>query len=79
MRQLCTVLAAFAVFAPTALAQQDGPYKVLQTAQVGGEGGWDYIFADSEGRDGGFTFRAAQVTLLLLPTQRLRCRRSGHD
>ncbi|MBV8830696.1 MAG: hypothetical protein JO108_15830, partial [Acidobacteriaceae bacterium] len=50
MRQLCTVLLAFAVFAPTVLAQQDGPYKVLQTARVGGEGGWDYIFADSAGR-----------------------------
>jgi DNA-binding beta-propeller fold protein YncE len=50
MRQLCTVLAAFAVFALTVLAQQNGPYKVLQTARVGGEGGWDYIFADSAGR-----------------------------
>ncbi|MEI6243582.1 MAG: hypothetical protein WCQ64_00930 [Acidobacteriota bacterium] len=27
-----------------------GPYKVLQTAKVGGEGGTDYIFADSVGR-----------------------------
>src|ERR1700686_4870461 len=31
--------------APTA-----GPYKVLKTAKVGGEGGFDYIFADVEGR-----------------------------
>jgi DNA-binding beta-propeller fold protein YncE len=31
--------------APTA-----GPYKVLKTAKVGGEGGYDYIFADVEGR-----------------------------
>jgi DNA-binding beta-propeller fold protein YncE len=29
---------------------QDGPYKVLKTARVGGEGGWDYIFADAAGR-----------------------------
>jgi len=50
MRQLCTVLVTFAVFAPAAVAQQDGPYKVLKTARVGGEGGWDYIFADSAGR-----------------------------
>ena len=33
-----------------AVAQQDGPYKVLKTARVGGEGGWDYIFADDAGR-----------------------------
>src|SRR6201993_2237255 len=27
-----------------------GPYKVLKTAKVGGEGGFDYISADVEGR-----------------------------
>jgi len=27
-----------------------GPYKVLKTAKVGGEGGWDYIYADVAGR-----------------------------
>ena len=27
-----------------------GPYKVLKTAKVGGEGGYDYIFADSKAR-----------------------------
>ena len=27
-----------------------GSYKVLKTAKVGGEGGFDYIFADVEGR-----------------------------
>ena len=27
-----------------------GPYKVLKTAKVGGEGGTDYIFADTVGR-----------------------------
>lgn len=31
-------------------AQTDGPYKVLKTAKVGGEGGTDYIFADTAGR-----------------------------
>jgi DNA-binding beta-propeller fold protein YncE len=31
-------------------AQQAGPYKVLKTAKVGGEGGWDYIYADVAGR-----------------------------
>jgi len=31
--------------APTA-----GPYKVLKTAKVGGEGGFDYVYADTAGR-----------------------------
>ena len=33
-----------------ALAQQSGPYKVLKTAKVGGAGGFDYVYADAEGR-----------------------------
>src|SRR6202162_115650 len=35
----------FAQNAPT-----DGPYKVQKRAKVGGEGGFDYIFADVKGR-----------------------------
>ena len=31
-------------------AAAPGPYKVLKTAEVGGEGGFDYIFADVDGR-----------------------------
>lgn len=31
-------------------ASADGPYRVLKTARVGGEGGTDYIFADVVGR-----------------------------
>ncbi len=31
-------------------AESGGPYKVLKTARVGGEGGWDYIYADVAGR-----------------------------
>jgi DNA-binding beta-propeller fold protein YncE len=27
-----------------------GPYKILKTVKVGGEGGWDYIYADSAAR-----------------------------
>jgi DNA-binding beta-propeller fold protein YncE len=42
--------AAIATFAPIGSAQQTGPYKVLKSARVGGEGGWDYIYADSAGR-----------------------------
>src|SRR5437660_8607100 len=51
MRQFCLGLAAaIATLAPIASAQQGGPYKVLKTARVGGEGGWDYIYADAAGR-----------------------------
>ncbi len=44
--------AAIALLVSTASAQAptDGPYKVLKSARVGGEGGWDYIFADPVGR-----------------------------
>jgi uncharacterized protein YjiK len=31
-------------------APADGPYKVLKAAKVGGEGGFDYVTADSDGR-----------------------------
>lgn len=54
MRRILLVLAAaiatLAAPAMPGLAQQAGPYKVLKTARVGGEGGWDYIFADAAGR-----------------------------
>jgi hypothetical protein len=40
-----------AVAAAVAAAQSSsGPYKVLKSARVGGEGGWDYIYADAAGR-----------------------------
>ena len=42
--------AAVTIFALIGSAQQTGPYKVLKTARVGGEGGWDYIYADAAGR-----------------------------
>ena len=41
---------ALTAFAPLMKAAQSGPYKVLKTARVGGEGGWDYIHADVSGR-----------------------------
>ena len=42
---------AVALDAHFAAAQQSsGPYKVLKTARVGGEGGYDYIFADAKAR-----------------------------
>jgi hypothetical protein len=45
--------AALLTLASMGLSQQAttaGPYKVLKTAKVGGDGGYDYIFADVEGR-----------------------------
>jgi hypothetical protein len=51
MRQFCSVLAvAIATFAVIGLAQSAGSYKVLKAARVGGEGGWDYVYADAAGR-----------------------------
>ena len=40
--------AALAVFVVQGIAQ--GPYKILKTAKVGGDGGFDYVYADSAGR-----------------------------
>ena len=34
----------------TASAQTPGPYKVLSTTKVGGAGGFDYVYADSDNR-----------------------------
>jgi hypothetical protein len=51
MKQIWIAFAVvIASLAPIGLAQQAGPYKVLKTAKVGGEGGWDYIYADADGR-----------------------------
>src|SRR5262249_20408571 len=44
---LAMVAAGAAVVAQEA---STGPYKVLKTARVGGEGNWDYIYADVAGR-----------------------------
>jgi hypothetical protein len=51
MRRLTLLLTAgITVLAPLVLAQSTGPYKVIKTARVGGEGGTDYIYADAVGR-----------------------------
>ena len=47
------VVLAVAVSASIGMAQHApsaGPYKVLKTAKVGGDGGFDYVSADVEGR-----------------------------
>jgi hypothetical protein len=35
---------------PAQAPVQSGPYKILQTAKVGGDGGFDYVTADSDNR-----------------------------
>ena len=47
------LVAAVAILASMGLAQQaptNGPYKILKTAKVGGDGGFDYVYADVQGR-----------------------------
>jgi DNA-binding beta-propeller fold protein YncE len=49
MRRFCLLFVLVCI----GLAQQastSGPYKVLKTAKVGGEGGFDYVYADVAGR-----------------------------
>jgi DNA-binding beta-propeller fold protein YncE len=56
MRPFClavVVAAGIVMLASMGLAQKDaaaGPYKVIKTVKVGGEGGFDYISADVENR-----------------------------
>ncbi|MCU1222649.1 MAG: hypothetical protein JWQ42_742 [Edaphobacter sp.] len=45
---VCT--AAMLSMAVAGFAQQAGPYKLLKTTKVGGEGGFDYVYADSAAR-----------------------------
>jgi DNA-binding beta-propeller fold protein YncE len=45
--------AAITIFALYAFAEPapiDAPYKLVKTAKVGGAGGFDYVFADADGR-----------------------------
>jgi DNA-binding beta-propeller fold protein YncE len=56
MRPSCLVFVlavGIAMLASLGLAQKAptaGPYNMLKTAKVGGEGGFDYVFADAAGR-----------------------------
>src|SRR5262252_2586465 len=54
MYRFAVVLTTVIVFAVAiGSAQQPlatGPYKVLKTVRAGGEGNWDYIYADVAGR-----------------------------
>jgi DNA-binding beta-propeller fold protein YncE len=52
-RAFLAAIASFSMFVGIGSAWQGGnpgPYKVLKSARVGGEGGWDYIYADAAGR-----------------------------
>jgi DNA-binding beta-propeller fold protein YncE len=51
MKKLLTFGAVgFAALASFGFAQDSGPYKVLKVAKVGGDGGFDYVYADDAGR-----------------------------
>jgi YVTN family beta-propeller protein len=53
MQRFVAIVASALVFGiavGSAQPSSGGPYKVLKTARVGGEGGWDYIYADAAGR-----------------------------
>ncbi|MDP9049363.1 MAG: hypothetical protein M3O31_01370 [Acidobacteriota bacterium] len=47
---MAVAVAVAAIMPISMMAQTDGPYKVITRAKVGGEGGWDYIYADADGR-----------------------------
>jgi hypothetical protein len=46
-----TILALMLLFSGLARAQDSGPYKILKIQLVGGDGGFDYVTADSDGRN----------------------------
>ncbi len=54
MRRFLSLLTiGLTIVAATSFAQQpagEGPYHILKTAKVGGDGGFDYVYADSDGR-----------------------------
>jgi YVTN family beta-propeller protein len=49
-RRLSLTLAALAATLTPTLLAQTGPYKVLSTTKLGGDGGWDYLAADAPTR-----------------------------
>ena len=50
MRRFGLVLVMSATIGSAQAASGDGPYHVLKTVKVGGEGGFDYVYADADGR-----------------------------
>ena len=49
MRRLLIVATAIAI-SGIGLVAQEGSYKVLKVVKAGGDGGFDYVYADSAGR-----------------------------
>ena len=50
MLRFCLVLTMFTAFGLAQQAPAGGPYRVLKTAKVGGEGGYDYVSLDVDAR-----------------------------
>lgn len=48
--QMMRLVAVAALAVTQVIGQTPGGYKVIKTAKVGGEGGFDYVYADSAGR-----------------------------
>src|SRR6185437_9891279 len=48
---VAVALAAAISFSAFAYGQDAGPYKILRTQKVGGDGGFDYVTADPDGRN----------------------------
>ena len=65
--QFTAVLLTLALYGWTQTAPAAEPYKVVNTAKVGGAGGFDYVFADVDGRRL-FIPRSSRVTVFDLDT-----------
>jgi hypothetical protein len=52
MKLVFAFLAVFSLSISLAVADDNagGPYKVIKTAKVGGDGSWDYLFVDADNR-----------------------------
>lgn len=50
LRALPMIVLGLLATALPANPAQDGPYKVVKTVKLGGDGGFDYVYADSAGR-----------------------------
>ena len=46
----CALLVTLVASGSAQETSTDQPYKVMRTDKVGGPGGWDYVYADAEGR-----------------------------
>jgi len=65
--QFTAALLTLALYGWTQTASAAEPYKVVNTAKVGGAGGFDYVFADVDGRRL-FIPRSSRVTVFDLET-----------